>query len=139
MSNEELLQPRYKLIADYPNNKDFVLDKIIEMNGQMAKGYPQYEVEDCQGKRQYLFTFFELYPHLFKKLEWQEERNVEEMPKYIKYLSNGKVYEAIKYLERNSIVLLMDDYWKIEIKNQLGEPFWMPSTEDEYNAYCQTK
>lgn len=113
MSIEHLMQLRYKVIADWPNN-GWKIGTII------SDGNPLY---------------YDKYPHLYKKLQWWEERKVEDMPEYIKYISNGKVYKAIKYLERNSLVLIKDDYWKIEIKNQLGEPFWMPATEEDYQSY----
>ncbi len=118
----ELMKPRYKVIADYPKSC-FTIDEVV--HGESIFGI---EVKN-----------YSEFPAIFRKLEWWEERNIEDMPKYVKYVSDGKVYEAIKYLDRNSLVLLMDDYWKIEIRNELGEPFWMPATSHDYENYLKSK
>jgi hypothetical protein len=86
LSVEELLKPRYKVIAEMPvlafrigeiYNADFI---PIKVNNQQ------------------IYTRLDIYPHLFKRLEWWEERTVEEMPKYIKFIADymdfkkGSVY-----------------------------------------------
>lgn len=57
MTAKELMAPRYKVIADYPNSPYKVGD-IIKPD----------ECLDC-------------YSHLFKKLNWWEYRTVDQMPK----------------------------------------------------------
>jgi len=59
--------PTYEVIADFPNNKDFPVGKIITFN-PWNDSYWQHSVEDCQGVRTWLSEYFDNYPHLFKKL-----------------------------------------------------------------------
>ena len=62
MTKEELLIPRYLIIADYPNNFFGKIGDIITPSS--------FESEDD-------FYDWELdkYPHLFKELHWTEHRD----------------------------------------------------------------
>ena len=73
METKELIAPRFKVIADYPNSKNLI-GTILEM--------PNFDKEFtkdawCKSK--------ETYPHLFKKLNWWEYRKTEDMPAYLKH------------------------------------------------------
>lgn len=72
MSTKELLKPRWKVIADYPGNPAIV-GSILKMRNDY-----QYEVNSK------LFIMPEGYPAIFKKLEWWEEREQEDLPEYVK-------------------------------------------------------
>ena len=129
MSNDELLKPRWKVIADYPKSLYHVGDIL---NG----GWRSEDLIYCdtQGPR------WSHYPHLFKKLEWWEERELNQMPMFIK----NKTARPITYTKV--------DGWKISDRKDLGNyvqvlmiidgkekdiNFWAiePATEDEYNTY----
>jgi len=63
MTAKELMQPRFEVIAEYPNcifKKGDILERIAE-------------VEEL-----------EKYPHLFRKLNWWEFRKIEDMPKKLR-------------------------------------------------------
>lgn len=62
MTTEELLQPRYELIADYPGCS-FLMNEIIST---------------------YSPGWFDHYPHLFRKLNWWEYRDEEDLLSRIK-------------------------------------------------------
>ena len=112
---EELMKPRYKVLTPWPPLNNFKEGDIVtpdEFTGWHPKDYPL----------------------IFRRLEWWEERSPEDMPEYVKYASTGKVYKAIKYKNGNSIVQIMDDFWKIPMWNQLGEPYWIPATEQDYTT-----
>lgn len=64
LSPQELLKPRYKCIADWP-----FMPRHIKVGELVA------EVFIIKAAK---------YPHLFKKLEWWEERKPEDMPEYLK-------------------------------------------------------
>jgi hypothetical protein len=64
MTPEDLLKPRYKVVADYP-------DSIFKIGGILIQGEKD-------------LTEAAKYPHLFKKLEWWEEREEKDMPEYLK-------------------------------------------------------
>ena len=63
MTADELMTPRYEIIADYPGN-------MLEVGSTF---------EIFRGKTQFLFV--EKYPHLFRKMNWWEKRTEEQMPK----------------------------------------------------------
>lgn len=65
MTAKELLIPRYKVIADYPNNDVNPVGNIINCT-QLPNDFDEY-------------------PHLFKKLEWWQERDLKDMPTHIKH------------------------------------------------------
>ena len=67
---EKLLQPRYKLIADYPSNIDDI--------GTV------YEIDLSDGHGIDFEMTCKKYPNLFRELEWWEEREIEDMPMYLK-------------------------------------------------------
>lgn len=75
MTKEELLKPRYKVIADYP-------DRAFEMNMPL-----EYNVVDScfdNSKASGVTIEPDNYPAIFKTLEWWEEREEKDMPEYVK-------------------------------------------------------
>ena len=65
MTAEELMKPRFELIADYPSNQT-AIGTVLEC--------PTFDSE-------YWIELIERYPHLFRKLNWWEYRKIEDMPK----------------------------------------------------------
>jgi hypothetical protein len=136
MTPEQLLRPRYKSIADYPSNI-LPIDHITDINGVDIAVRSSIE-------------FFDRYPHLFKKLDWWEDRKIEEMPSYLKQ-------EDMIDSRGNSIpdkVIKVSKHWastgthpygnfkafsSSEVPNsQLYSQMyfgWEPATEEEYNNY----
>jgi hypothetical protein len=73
MTPEQLMQPRYKVIADYPKSIHPV-GTIIDAGWQSEDLlYCDWDGPRCRD-----------FPHLFKKLEWWEEREEKDMPEYVK-------------------------------------------------------
>ena len=128
MTSEELLKPRYKIIAAIPfkEEEDFwrvgeILDRNWGWHGDDEDGF-KYHISD--------------YPHLFKKLEWWEERKVEEMPEYVKLIIGNKtafVHKVEKWDGCNAYGIPM--YY---FKNQVGYVSprsvtdLLPASYDEY-------
>ena len=81
MKVEELLKPRYEVIERYPNmdEDNLIVGTIIE-----------FELFDEQTKQWYNHNersntydaFYDCFPNIFKKLNWWEKRNLEDLPKY---------------------------------------------------------
>ena len=107
---QELLKPRYKVIADYPDSV-FIVGEILRN--------PTYESK---------------YPHLFKKLEWWEDRKPEEMPKYLKHTYDGKTsyYKIIKW-DMEFMVAYMTETQVCNLRLWKPEFSYYPSTEEEFN------
>lgn len=106
MTKEELLKPRYKVVADYPEPKYYRHIRVGEIISNL-------NISD----ENYLKSF----PNLFKKLEWWEERDEKDLPKYFRNdYGVHRIQKPIKeYAQHN---------WYIE-----------PATEQEYNDYIKTK
>jgi hypothetical protein len=121
MTTEELLQPRYKVIADFPQWSVFThkLGDILELRGVhfVGKGTSRSINEKDIDK----------YPSVLRKLQWWEERNEEELSKikYAKTLAGNSVRTVLRFeLSWDKIIL---DGGKVRsIKN------WLPATKEEY-------
>lgn len=125
MSIEDLMKPRYKVIADYPNScyrVGVIIDKYI---------------------RPVTADFYDKFPHLFQKLEWYEERSVDDMPEYVKRTSNGKVFHIAVGTKD-----LLDVYGKVHLVSYeemsaernsfLSLHNCIPATIEEYNTQQKT-
>jgi hypothetical protein len=155
MSIEHLLKPRYKVIAPYPENKDFPVGKIITFNtwpdSLHYSGYWQHIVEDSQGVRAWLSTFFDEYPHLFQPLPWWSDRAVEDMPEYVKLNPENtreadiifKVVEVKQYSDCIGLAVSPSIYPEHDIiEERLAHTcakYFIPATETEYQDYLKTK
>ena len=125
MNTEDLMKPRYKVIADYPGNI-WMVGTIMDLD--MSKQ---------------LVSFYDKYPHLFRKLEWWEERKIEDMPEYVKCLGFVRKFKKWHHQE-NGMVQLYDYPGEIgyedDISKEVRERGYeiyvitdcLPSTETEY-------
>lgn len=155
MSTEELLKPRYKVIADFWNSP-FKVGHIIEMTGK-SKRFPlmggnnmeNWETwidTDGGGANCYSIIKFESYPHLFKKLEWWEERGLDffSQIKYVKWKEIGffgqrsnlaGCIEKVEKVERMGVIA-----FKIPSQtNPIRIEYFEPADETEYNDYIKSK
>ena len=129
MTVEQLLQPRFKCIADYPKSI-YKVGEIFNCGGMSE----DLLYCDKDGPR------MSDYPHLFKRLNWWEEREIEDMPRYIKcnvrsYRTVFKVSEYIK-IGDSSIEITHTDP-NIPSSWVAWEP--QVATEQEYLDYINSK
>lgn len=61
------IAPIFEVIAEFPNNEYFALGNKITFETWHAN-YWQHIEKDCQGEKVWLSTWFEQYPHLFKRI-----------------------------------------------------------------------
>lgn len=115
----QLLQPRYKCIARDLTDL-FKVGEIIWFmyDGQMlTRNYGD-------GSFNYTAEFLDEFPHLFRRLEWWEDREEGQIPKYVKWrdivgIGSGTEMEYEMHLPNgNSIVMHISNY--------------LPATEEEY-------
>lgn len=122
MTTNELMAVRYKVIADYPKS-NFKIGEILECEDMVTEAYlgnPMYK----------------MYPHLFKKLEWWQERGVDVL-KQVKFV---KVVKYRGYWLVGDIVpakLKIDDEFVpigYYLRGQHYQPVFElePATESEY-------
>jgi len=110
MSIEELLNPRFQIIADFPLNRTKIGTIFLEN---------EIDFE------------FEKYPHLFKKLNWWDSRSISDMPIYIK--SEMQVvkpewelisWKGREYLQANTNETMFGSHYDLKL--------FVPATEQEY-------
>ena len=126
LSTEELLKPRYKVIADYPNS-DWKLNEILDRDWS-------WDGDDENGFAHSISQ----YPHLFKKLEWWEEREEKDMPEYVKHKIDSEVYKLQKQSETTP-----SDAYCIKRASIGTESYYqwvslydlLPATYEEYEQY----
>ncbi len=122
MDIEKLMIPRYKVIANWPDMLErFSVGYVFEhpYGRQYITETSKYDPAD--------------YPHLFKRLEWWQERKLGDMPEYVKS-PTGRVAKAKFDLEETSAWFMFLDNEEVPY----SPTFWMPSTEAEFLA-CQNQ
>lgn len=132
MTPEELLSPRYRVIADYPFSP-YKVGQLVSQSGKTSV-YPSFLLtvvfyENDDGKKiatpnWSLIEYIEKYPHLFKKLEWWEERKESELSRYVRYIVDGNIYD-LGGLPKEGNLYLIGDY-SFGIRN------CTPATKEEY-------
>ncbi len=139
LSKEDLLKPRYLVKNDYPENKDFPVGKVIEFEPWNTSHWC-HKVNDCQGERLWLSTWFANYPHLFEWLFWYENRTIEQMPEYVMWQSSHDkdVAKVDKWRDKSGFECRTQDEegsWRWDAP---GESDLMPATAEEYQQYLTT-
>jgi hypothetical protein len=81
MTPEELLKPRYKVIAPYPD-MPFSVGQVLLL--QKHKEGWEYTWAEHDGFHSMTDLEMSEFPHLFKEMEWWEEREEKDMPEYVK-------------------------------------------------------
>lgn len=126
MTTQELLYPRIKIIENYPGNPQSV-GTIIQL----------YDKESPIVKEQ--LHYYRTYPHLFEEIEWWQERKVEEMPEYVKYINHREHASCIDcvgkvFRWRNNFAEVFVDY----NDNCCATKNFIPATLAEYEAFKAT-
>jgi hypothetical protein len=88
MTAAELLQPRFEVIADYPDSR-FKVGQIIETSTKLITE------KDVGLFLRGLKYNFEKHPHLFRKLHWWEKRTEDQMPNRVKY--KELIFEVVNW------------------------------------------
>lgn len=129
MNKEELLRPRYKVIADYPKSI-FKVGEILHVGSMGDLLYC-----DTNGPR------MSQYPHLFKPLQWWEDRKPEDMPEYVKFKHYPNGENDFSIVKVDGVFVMHDftsiGYFGIKYKNGGGNIYtsFTPASEQEYLDY----
>lgn len=122
MSNEELMRPRYKVIA-IDTTESFQIGDILNHPPE----WHDYIWVTPTGK---CIFYPEKYPHLFKKLEWWEERKIEDMPEYLNCPSRKMFFRVERW---HKSYFIIDGKQKMQYRN------YIPATAAEYEQYINQK
>jgi hypothetical protein len=125
MTPDELMKPRYKVIADWPNMPDSVkVGDIVNHNAVFRDN-----------------SLCSSFPHLFKKLEWWHERREEDLPKYIGVKNEHGVFiwihPIVKWVETRldevgSCIISFPDLDGIYAEREYNPWSMSPATQSEY-------
>jgi len=118
MTPEELMKPRWKVIGDFPGSP-FVMGQVFTI--------PSFDKEFT---RKYWAEEKDKYPHLFRRLEWFEERKEEELSKFVKTPGD------------DILELIVAGEWHLlngRTISHKGLSQCVPATETEYNEYLKLK
>lgn len=136
LTTEELINPRVKVIANYPNSP-FEIGDILHfefaMNGKLKLYVSQryiigeIEVDEC--------------PAIFEPLPWWADRDKSELPEYVKCTKHtdceGEVFKVESYEEDG--VNVTDDYIVSILYQDEGLPMLEPATQEDYENYIKSK
>ena len=133
-----LLLKRVKVIAPYPHMKVEVGDILIQYffktsDTDMYCYCTNIEVP-LQG-RSINPEFAESMPHLFKPLQWWEERSIDDMPEYVKIINKAyhfSVQKVICFTDNKSFVKTKE--WASFQNTEIFEP----ATLEDYNTYLSS-
>lgn len=151
LTPEELLRPRIKCIADFWDNP-FKVGEVIQFIQE--REYHDFFTGELQGKDwltdflpddptviryMYWMRKFTPLPHLFRRLEWWEERDVKDMPEYVKTIYDGRVRKVNKYDFKNNIIWM--DYSEGNCQFTLNAYLSarLPATKQDYLTYTSNQ
>lgn len=130
---EELLRPRYKVSDKWPgmHTEPFHVGQIITLQPHKEEDADGFiYIPDKHMPRSFMWqSFFDLYKNLFQPLPWWSEREISDMPEYVKHV-NGSVHKVIAHGDNGA--RLEGSYWAV-YKNLT------PATLAEYEQYLQQK
>jgi hypothetical protein len=156
MTTEQLSKPRYKVIATYPFNDHFMLNEVItldEFDGRehlaahMKEHFVIQRPLNPHSDRLPLTmheSTFNLYPHLFRRLEWWQEREISDLPEYVRLKIDIPYYGFKKgqVCPMGEISEKRDSKFNKHYVTLSGKPLIdlnsiEPATLADYNHYCQ--
>lgn len=111
LSTDVLLTPRFKVIADYPDSP-FGIGQILSPSQSGGKWYDKLEQ----------------YPAIFQRLQWASDRNIADLPEYVK--DHKGVYKVIEWDTSHPTHTLVQTE-----RGQSLATYYEPSTLTEYEAY----
>lgn len=147
MSIEELLRPRFEVVADYPNNPwevgtifTYDKDQAQILTDRFERGIYKTIRENSPRIDSMVIAIGNIgkYPHIFKPCPWWQHRDIKDMPEYVKVPMGKKVFGI-----DNSDVFKVDTHFYNKHKDcfiavQDGRAFvseynkFQPATQAEY-------
>lgn len=141
MNKSELLKPRYKCIADYPESHFKIGDLMMQAVDYGKLFWNKLETGEWGSKVKNI----DWYPNIFKSLAWYEERKPEEMPGFVKVIESDfhrdelPFYARVRSIENDNPILT-----GFKLKDGTDGMYidWscvLPCTEQDYKDYINKK
>ena len=91
---QELLKPRYKVIADYPEMERH----NIRIGDVITRSESPMYADKTQDGTPVVAIDHEIFPAVFRRLEWWEDMDVKDMPEYLQRNTKDKIiFKAVKH------------------------------------------
>ncbi len=131
---KDLLIPRFKVIADYPNSW-FILGNIYTglKGANPNSDYWYLKDNSPHGVGTVDPT---KYPSVFQRLQWWENRTPLEMPRYLK--KDNMVFKVRAYTHPAAKGFPLF-YEKDEIPGSHYISYFQPATKEEYNLFIKNR
>lgn len=137
-----LLQPRYIVEANYPNSPFQVGDILVVKHHTMYKDGEVFALEDDDNVSSWI-TYAKDFPNIFRKLNWWEHRELDEMPRWVKWKHKD---------DKRRSKHVIEVHWSIKdgelmIKRSIySDAYWFkvsdyeitPATKEEYLNYLKS-
>jgi hypothetical protein len=147
LTTEELLRPRYKVIAPWPGMLDepFYFDQIVILQHHKQEDAEWFiYIPNKSIPASFMYqSFFDKFPHLFQPLPWWSDREIGDMPEYVSVNPSAGRFQRVIKVDGENI------YWEyrgtepIRIRNKSGGgtlvDYLQPATRAEYEKYLQQK
>lgn len=145
---EELLLPRYKVIADYFYNPYKIGDIITVLHDDRSVHLATTSQRDDFGETVNVDHYFNParlkdYPHLFQPLPWWSDRKAEDMPAFIKCdervwkIAEWKKDMLGRFFPVNEVETEGETKNFANIKWHFAGDKFLPATIEEYEQYKQ--
>lgn len=136
----DLLKPRCMVAEDYPENPFEIGMILIQDKDTVGEVWVlESEVGLIKQDRNFFYGDILKYPKIFKPLHWWQERNIIDLPDYIKWTSPGQ--DLISFFKVNNwysspnssdiIGCYVADYGRLFIKD------CQPANKEEYDQYIK--
>lgn len=122
MNISELLKPRYK-VENPDTSGRWAVGDIYTFTREVAQTYDYWVNQKGQSVS---FNFFSAFPHLFRKLNWYEDREESQMPEYVKWDDHSYMYPQQRVSKISAAPFSSDGFTASNI---------LPATLEEYNQY----
>jgi len=131
---EDLLRPRFKVIAMYPYCP-YEIGDLVEFSDletsfhcTTTKEWDVFTETFEDSVNYFSIDVLGMWPHLFKKLEWWEERKDEELPRFVSYPNKETVYKVTYLCESRVFRGVTNNGQKVDAHLT----YTQPATESEY-------
>lgn len=126
---KDLMTPRVKCIERFLGMKreGWDINTIVEVNNY---------TEDAL----FILSLPKQFPKNFELLNWWEERDIEDMPKYVKIIDENVIAKVEEHNMNLGFTYKETSYFKTEhSRRKVYSTNVIPSTEQEYNDYINSK
>lgn len=137
---KDLMKQRHEVIAPYPNMTEQVGDILVfdGWHGDEGELYCQY-INERTGMIMCSDVLIDLFPSIYKGLEWYAHRDIADMPEYV-YITT-KEATSINSTVQKSELWVMEDKPRVSVNG--GHWYYgneiLPATPEQITTFLNSK